>query len=123
MNPWMMAAKVGEMGAVKNKMPLIPQCPGLAQSAAAEMPGMAGLATLPFSTGTHETRNCISSCSLEMGIGSSKVRHSFQVTGAQKQCKGIAELGPLGWSCSWIECHSDDEQMLLHPFSLVGCQG
>ena len=27
----------GQMGAVKNNMPFIPQCPGLAQSAAAEM--------------------------------------------------------------------------------------
>ena len=33
------AANVGKMRAVKNKMPFIPQCPGLAQSAAAEMPG------------------------------------------------------------------------------------
>ena len=22
-----------------------------------------------------------------------------------------------------MECHADDEQMLFHPFSLVGCQG
>ena len=34
-----LATNVGKMGAVKNKMPLIPQCPGPAQSAAAEMPG------------------------------------------------------------------------------------
>ena len=32
-------ANVGKLRAVKNKMPLIPQRPGLAQSAAAEMPG------------------------------------------------------------------------------------
>ena len=34
-----LATNVGKMGAVKNKMPFIPQCPGPAQSAAAEMPG------------------------------------------------------------------------------------
>ena len=34
-----LAANVGKLRAVKNKMPLIPQRPGLAQSAAAEMPG------------------------------------------------------------------------------------
>ena len=34
-----LATNVGKMGAVKNKMPFIPQCPGLAQSAAAEMLG------------------------------------------------------------------------------------
>ena len=34
-----LAANVGKTRAVKNKMPLIPQRPGLAQSAAAEMPG------------------------------------------------------------------------------------
>ena len=33
-----LAANVGKMRAVKDKMPLIPQCPGLAQSAA-KMPG------------------------------------------------------------------------------------
>ena len=37
-----LAANVGKMRAViavKNKMPFIPHCPSLAQSAAAEMPG------------------------------------------------------------------------------------
>ena len=34
-----LAANVGKTGAVKNKMSFIPQCPGPAQSAAAEMPG------------------------------------------------------------------------------------
>ena len=34
-----LATNVGKMGAVKNKMPFIPQCPGPAQSAAAEMRG------------------------------------------------------------------------------------
>ena len=31
-----LATNVGKMGAVKNKMPFIPQCPGPAQSAAAD---------------------------------------------------------------------------------------
>ena len=34
-----LATNVGKMGAVKNKMPFIPQCPGPSQSTAAEMPG------------------------------------------------------------------------------------
>ena len=34
-----LALNVGTLRALKNKMPLIPQRPGLAQSAAAEMPG------------------------------------------------------------------------------------
>ena len=33
-----LATNVGKMGAAKKKMPIIPQCPGPAQSAAAEMP-------------------------------------------------------------------------------------
>ena len=42
-----LATNVGKMGAVKNKMPFIPQCPGPAQSAAAEMPGDGRFRQLP----------------------------------------------------------------------------
>ena len=41
-----LATNVGKMGAVKNKMPFIPQCPGPAQSAAAEMPKFAEAQTI-----------------------------------------------------------------------------
>ena len=72
-----LAANVGKMRAVKNKMPLIyliPQRPGLAQSAAAEMPGdgwsckptlLNGQSMRPHAE-LHQQR------SLEMGIGISK---------------------------------------------------
>ena len=49
-----LATNVDKMGAVKNKMPFIPQCPGPAQSAAAEMPGD-GRFSKPAPPARHET--------------------------------------------------------------------
>ena len=97
-----MAANVGKMGAVKNNMPFIPQCP-LAQSAAAEMPGD-GWSSKPAlfhwqSMSPHAELHQ----QLQPGNGhwNLKLWHSFQLTRAQKPCKVCAELGPFGGSCSW----------------------
>ena len=81
-----LATDVGKMGAVKNKMPFIPQCPGPAQSAAAEMPGdgrfskptlfhrqgMRPHAELHHGLVKFSLSLSLSSRTLEMGIGSSK---------------------------------------------------
>ena len=81
----------------QNRTTFISQFLGLAQSAAAEMRGMARLASLLCSTGkaSDPIRDCISSWILEICIGSSKCGTIFQLTGAQEPCQICAELGLL----------------------------
>ena len=100
-----MAANVGKMGAVK-KMPSIPQCPGLAQSAVAEMPGD-GWPSKPTLFHWQSMRpHAKLHQQLQPGNGhwNLKVWHSFYLTGAQKPCKTCAELGALGGSCPGDTC-------------------
>ena len=100
-----LATDVGKMGAVKNKMPFIPQCPGPAQSAAAEMPG--GLdgrfskPTLFHRQGMRPHAELHQQPYPGNGHWKLKVMHSFQLTGTQKPCKVCAEFCSFGGSCSW----------------------
>ena len=94
---------MGKLRAVKPKMPLIPQCPGLAQGAALEMRGV-GWSCKPtlFNWQSMQPPRGIASAAagLEMGMDL-KIWHSLQLTGTQKPSKVYAELGPLEGSCSW----------------------
>ena len=71
--------------------------------------GTAGLASLPgalfYRQSMRSVRNCISRPRFGNGHWKLKVRHSMQLTGAQKPCKVCAprhaELCPFGGSCSW----------------------
>ena len=98
-----LATNVGKMGAVKNKMPFIPQCPGPAQSAAAEMPGDGRFSkpTLFHRQGMRPHAELHQQPYPGNGHWKLKVRHSFQLTGTQKPCKVCAEFCPFGGSCSW----------------------
>ena len=97
-----LATNVGKMGAVKNKMPFIPQCPGPAQSAAAEMPGDGRFSkpTLFHRQGMRPHAELHQQPYPGNGHWKLKVRHSFQLTGTQKPCKVCAEFCPFGGSCS-----------------------
>ena len=100
-----LAANVGKTRAVKNKMPLIPQRPGLAHSAETEMPGD-GWSSKPTLFRWQSMRpHAELHQQLQPGNGHEKlkVRHSRLLTGAQKPCKVpvCAKLGPHGGSCSW----------------------
>ena len=111
-----LAANVGKMRAVKNKMPFVPQCPSLARSAAAEMPGD-GWPSKPTlfnwqSMRTHaELHQQPQPGNRHRNL---KVWHCFQLTGAQKPSKVCAELGPLGGSRSW-----GNMQTTPNPFELT----
>ena len=85
-----LATNVGKMGAVKNKMPFIPQCPGPAQSAAAEMPGD-GRFTKP--TLFHQSAHV-----------------SWLGLCGPENCPWSAGTSLL----ALIECHADDGQTLFH---------
>ena len=103
MQPPKLATNVGKMGAVKNKMPFIPQCPGPAQSAAAEMPGDGRFSkpTLFHRQGMRPHAELHQQPYPGNGHWKLNVRHSFQLTGTQKPCKVCAEFCPFGGSCSW----------------------
>ena len=92
------AADVGKMSAVKNKMPLIPQCPGRAQSAAAEMPGegWSGKPTLLSWQSMRPHAELHQQPQLGNGHWNLEVWHSFQLTRAQKPSKVCAGLGGGG---------------------------
>ena len=95
-----MGAKRGQS---KTKMPLIPQRHGLAQSAAAEMPGD-GWSCKPTLFDWQSMRphaDLHQQPQSGNGHWNLKSWHSLQLTGAQKPSKVCAELGPLGGSCSW----------------------
>ena len=92
--------KYGQNGAVKNEMPLIPQCPGLAHSAAAEMTGD-GWSSKPTLFHWQSMRpHAELHKQLQFGNGhwNLKVWHSFQLTGAQK---------PLTAVLLASDCHSE----------------
>ena len=93
-----LATNVGKTGAVKNKMPFIPQCPGPAQSAAAEMPGDGRFSkpTLFHRQGMRPHAELHQQPYPGNGHWKLKVRHSFQLTGTQKPCKICAEFCPFG---------------------------
>ena len=78
-----LATNVGKMGAVKNKMPFIPQCPGPAQSAAAEMPGDGRFSkpTLFHRQGMRPHAELHQQPYPGNGHWKLKVRQSFQLTG------------------------------------------
>ena len=92
-----LATNVGKMGAVKNKMPFIPQCPGPAQSTAAEMPGDGRFSklTLFHRQGMRPHAELHQQLYPGNGHWKLKVRYSFQLTGTQKPCKVCAELLPF----------------------------
>ena len=92
-----LAKNVGKMGAVKNKMPFIPQCPGPAQSAAAEMRGDGRFSkpTLFNRQGMRPHAELHQQPYPGNGHWKLKVRHSFQLTGTQKPCKVCAEFCPM----------------------------
>ena len=94
---------VGKMGAVENKMPFIPQCPGPAQSTESEMPGDGRFSkpTLFHRQGMRPHAELHQQPYPVNGHWKLKVRHSFQLTGTQKPCKVCAEFCPFGGSCSW----------------------
>ena len=95
---------MGKMGAVKNKMPFIPHCPGLTPSAAAEKPGDGWSSKPTLFHWQSMSPDAELHQQLQPGNGhwNLKAWHSFQSTGAQKSCKICAELGPFfGGSCSW----------------------
>ena len=100
-----LATNVGKMGAVKNKMPFIPQCPGLAQSAAAEMPGDGRFSkpTLFHRQGMRPHAELHQQPYPGNGHWKLKVRHSFQLTGTQKPCKVCAEFCPSGGSTAKLQ--------------------
>ena len=80
---------MGKMGAVKNKMPIIPQRPSVAQSAAAEMSGD-GRPSKPALFHRQSMRpHAELHEPLQPGNGhwKLKVRHSVQLTGAQRERK------------------------------------
>ena len=92
----------GQNGGSK-KMPFIPQCPGLTQSAAAEMPGD-GWSSKPTLFNQQSMRpHAELHQQPQPGNGhwNLKVWHSLQLTGAQNPCKVCAELGPFGGSRPW----------------------
>ena len=90
-------------GQSKNKTSFIPQCPRLAQSAAAEMPGDGWFCKPTLfdwqSMRPHgELHQPPQSGNEHWNL---KIWHSLQLTGAQKPSKVCAELSLLGGSCSW----------------------
>ena len=94
---------MGKMGAVKYKMPFIPQCPGLAQSAAAEMlgDGWSNKPTLFHRQSMRPHAELHQQPQPGNGHWNLKVWHSFQLTRAQRPGKVCAELGTLVGSCPW----------------------
>ena len=133
-----LAANVGKIRAVKNKMPFIPQCLGLAQIAAAEMPGD-GWSSKPTLFNRQSMRSH-AELHQQPQPGNRhpnlKVWHSAQLTGAQKPSKVCAELGPLGGSCSWGDMQttlnlfestlhvclkSEGEMRMVRPYALYAC--
>ena len=84
------------MGAAKNKMPFIPQCLGLAQSAAAEMPGdgWPNKPTLFHWQSMRPHAELHQQLQPWNGHWNLKVWHSFPLAWAQKPRKICAELGP-----------------------------
>ena len=92
-----LATNVCKMGAVKNKMPFIPRCPGPAQSTAVEMPGDGRFSkpTLFHRRGMRPYAELHQQLYSGNGHWKLEVRHSFQLTGTQKPCKVCAEVCPL----------------------------
>ena len=85
---------MGKMGALKNKMPFIPQCPDLAQSASAEMlgDGWSSKVTLFYWQSMRPHAELHQQLQPGNGHWNLKVCHSFQLTGANGPCKVCAEL-------------------------------
>ena len=99
-------------------MPFIPQCPGPAQSAEAEMPGdsRSSKPTLFHRQGMRPHAELHQQLYPGNGHWKLKVRHSLQLTGTQKPCKVCAELCPFGGSCSWghIQTTPNPAELTLH---------
>ena len=102
-----LAANVGKQGAVKNKMPFISQCLGLAQSAAAQMPGDCWPSRLPCSTGKawDPIQTCNSSCSLEIGSETSSMAKSSTARGAEHM-QTMCKAWPF-WRELFLGTHAD----------------
>ena len=81
----------------------IPQRPGLAQSAAAEMRGDGWCCNPTLFHWQSMRAHAELHQQPQSGNGhwNLKIWHSLQLTGAQKPSKVCAELGPLKGSCSW----------------------
>ena len=109
------------MWAVKNKMPLIPQRPGLAQSAAAEMPGDGWFCKPTLFNWQSMRPHAELHLQPQFGNGhwNLKIWHSLQLTGAQKSSKVCAELGPLGGSCSWGDMQTTPNYPNLFEMTLL----
>ena len=109
-----LAADVGKMRAVKNKMPLIPQRPGLTQRAAAEMPGD-GWSCKPSLFNWHETPCGIASAAAvwKCALESQNMAQSSIDWGAETK-QSMCRAWP-----SWRELFLGDMQTTPNLFELT----
>ena len=90
---------------------------------------MLGIALGSQSTWTSQSSLTANSGSLRCVLLQISGMHSLHwLQAAQVSWLGLGGPGTSPWSAgtslpALIKCHADGEQMLLHPFSLVGCQG